>query len=365
MKLNQVVTILQAVSFKRLSLGAMTLSVLGSSVALVVPANAFESNLSHATNMTTLLAEAPSSTLSLAPTLQPGINRVTFESEGETLVGNLYLPATYQPGDKLPAVVISGSWTSVKEQMSGTYAQKLSEQGFAALAFDARYWGESGGNIPHYESAEAKIADIQNAVEYLKTLPAIDADRISGLGICAGAGYMAHAVAQDPDIKAFATVAAWLHDAPIVNSVYGAENVQQKLQAAREARALFEATGQVEYVPAYDREDQNAAMWGEVDYYANPQRGVIPEWANRFAVVSWADWLEFDAMVAASDIEVPSVFVHSDNSALPDSVRTFAANVAGESQLVWLEGNHDQFYDSESHVDQAVQSVADFFHQFQ
>jgi poly(3-hydroxybutyrate) depolymerase len=40
-------------------------------------------------------------------TLRPGENRVTFQSEGETLVGTLFLPVTYQPSDKLPAVVVA------------------------------------------------------------------------------------------------------------------------------------------------------------------------------------------------------------------------------------------------------------------
>ena len=39
--------------------------------------------------------------------------RVTFESGGQTLVGDLYLPDSYQDGDKLPGVIVSGSWTSV------------------------------------------------------------------------------------------------------------------------------------------------------------------------------------------------------------------------------------------------------------
>ncbi len=49
--------------------------------------------------------------------LKPGINQVTFQSEGITLVGNLYLPANYKSGDKLPAIVVAGAWITVKEQM--------------------------------------------------------------------------------------------------------------------------------------------------------------------------------------------------------------------------------------------------------
>jgi fermentation-respiration switch protein FrsA (DUF1100 family) len=47
--------------------------------------------------------------------LRAGVNRVSFSSDSETLIGNLYLPPNYQPAQRLPAVVVVGSLTSVKE----------------------------------------------------------------------------------------------------------------------------------------------------------------------------------------------------------------------------------------------------------
>jgi len=48
--------------------------------------------------------------------------RVTFNSEGETLIGNLFLPTSKIEGEKLPAVVVGGSWLTVKEQMASVSA---------------------------------------------------------------------------------------------------------------------------------------------------------------------------------------------------------------------------------------------------
>jgi fermentation-respiration switch protein FrsA (DUF1100 family) len=62
--------------------------------------------------------------------------RLTFQSGGETLVGNLYLPEGDEPAGLVVAV---GPLTSVKEQAAGTYAQAMAERGYAALAFDYRY----------------------------------------------------------------------------------------------------------------------------------------------------------------------------------------------------------------------------------
>src|SRR4029079_11061374 len=68
--------------------------------------------------------------------------RVEFESEGETVVGELHGP---EAGGRCPAAVLLGPLTSVKEQARGCYAQALARRGWAALSFDPRYFGESGG----------------------------------------------------------------------------------------------------------------------------------------------------------------------------------------------------------------------------
>jgi fermentation-respiration switch protein FrsA (DUF1100 family) len=65
-----------------------------------------------------------------------------FQSEGETLVGTLFLPEGSEP---VGVVVAVGPLTSVKEQAAGIYARAMAERGYSTLAFDYRYFGESGG----------------------------------------------------------------------------------------------------------------------------------------------------------------------------------------------------------------------------
>jgi fermentation-respiration switch protein FrsA (DUF1100 family) len=83
-----------------------------------------------------------------------------FLSEGETLVGNLFLPC--EQSKPASVVVAVGPLTSVKEQAAGTYAQGMAERGYAALAFDHRYFGESGGRPRQFENPVANIEDIKN-----------------------------------------------------------------------------------------------------------------------------------------------------------------------------------------------------------
>ena len=73
------------------------------------------------------------------------VKKVSFKNRyGISLVGDLYLPKNPQSA-KLAAIAVSGPFGAVKEQASGLYAQTMAERGFAALAFDPSYTGESGG----------------------------------------------------------------------------------------------------------------------------------------------------------------------------------------------------------------------------
>lgn len=291
--------------------------------------------------------------------LRPGINRVTFTSERDTLVGNLFLPASYAPGAKLPLIIVTGSWTTVKEQMPNLYARRLTDRGFATLTFDFRGFGESQGSPRQYESPARKTLDIANAAAFARGLPMADSGRVGGLAICASVGYMARAIADGAPIAAFATTAAWLHDPATVGIVYGGtEGVAQRMALARTAREKYERTGTVDYVAAYDPNDANAAMFFPLDYYASADRGAVPQWTNQFAVMSWSDWLTYDALAAAPSVTVPTLVVHSDDSALPDNVRRFYAALGGPKDLFWTQGAHIDFYDKDPYVAKVVDVVA-------
>jgi fermentation-respiration switch protein FrsA (DUF1100 family) len=287
---------------------------------------------------------------------------VTFESEGTQLTGNLFLPPEHTARTRVPGIVVTGSWTTVKEQMAGLYARRLAQAGFLTLAFDFRHWGASEGQPRQFESPEEKIRDIANAAAFLQARPEVDPEAVGALAICASAGYVAHAVARGAPFRSIALVASWLHDAATVPGIYGGDaGVARRIEAARAARLQFDRTGTVAYVPAYDPNDPDAAMFFPLDYYASDARGAVPEWTNRFAVMSWADWLTFDAIAAAPGVSAPTLMVHGDDAALPDNVRRFFAALAGPKHLFWTAGAQIDFYDREPQVGLAVDvAVAHF-----
>ena len=298
------------------------------------------------------------------------MNKVTFKSEGLNLVGNLFYPANFQNDKTYPALIISGSWTTVKEQMAGLYAQKLAAKGFITLAFDFRNFGESEGEPRFYENPALKMEDIKNAVSYLEGLEEVNASKIGAFGVCAGAMYTLMAASDDARIQSVVTAASWLHDAEAVKLFYGgAEGVHAKITAAQTAKANYAKDGVVDYIPTISTKDESAAMYGPYDYYLNPERGAIKEWsANKFALMSWEDWLTTDPMPTAQHLNCPTLMIHSDGAVLPQYTKNYFEKIASQDKaLHWMETSLESpfhqfnFYDQDEEVNEAVAEAAKWF----
>ncbi|WP_327070074.1 alpha/beta hydrolase [Kitasatospora sp. NBC_01302] len=290
------------------------------------------------------------------------LEKIVFTGSGGELVGNLFHPAAERSARPGPAVVVSGSWTTVKEQMAGGYAERLAEAGFRALAFDFHGFGESGGAPRELEEPERKSIDIAAAVDYLRSRADVAADRVGALGICAGAGYSAAAAARGAGLRSLAMVAPWLHDDELLLELYGgAEQVAARRERGAEAAVRYRESGEVRYVPAVSRDDQRAAMVGAFDYYLDESRGGLPQWTNRFAEMGWLGWLGFDAFAAVPGVTVPTVLVHSRDAAIPAGAERFHAELGAPKELHWLPGTQFDFYDDEATVTAALDRVLAHF----
>ena len=266
-------------------------------------------------------------------------------------------------------IVVAGSWTTVKEQMANIYAYKLAKRGFVALAFDFRNYGESEGQPRDYEVPTMKAEDIVSAASFLKRLPFVDKENIGGLAICASAGYMTAALLDNSKaIKAVNYIAPWLHNATIVNLIYGKDGVAHRLYQASQARAKFNKTGEVEYVPAVSTTNHDAAMYGDArtfDYYLNPARGAVKEWDNLFAVMAWKEWLEFDPIRYGVNVSTPTNIVHSQAAAIPIGTGEYYSRLRGPKHITWLDNvTQFDFYDQEPITTRATSLAVDWFNIF-
>lgn len=133
---------------------------------------------------------------------------------GIELAGDLYLPkGTNGP---LAAVAVAGPFGAVKEQCAGLYAEELASRGFAALAFDPSFIGESGGVARNVASPDINTEDFSAAVDFLSTQDFVDPEKMGILGICGWGGMALNAAAMDTRIKA--TVTSTMYDMTRVNA---------------------------------------------------------------------------------------------------------------------------------------------------
>jgi alpha-beta hydrolase superfamily lysophospholipase len=259
-------------------------------------------------------------------------------------------------------VVTTGPLTSVKEQATGAYAKALSERGFAALAFDHRTFGQSEGEPRQFEHPEGKADDVHAAVTAFGEDARTRDLNVVAVGVCAGAGYMARAVADDPRIRAFAGVAGYYSDATgFARS--SPEAYQAAIDRGRAAETRWRRTGEVETIPAVGPDGGDVAMplREAYEYYGTP-RGAVDNYTNGFAVQSLAFTTPFDAQEAAARIRVPFLLVHSENALAPPLARKFYAAMSTSRAQLWLESRGQiDFYDDPRLIEPAVDAIADRF----
>jgi hypothetical protein len=282
-----------------------------------------------------------------------------FRSEGETLVGNLFLPS--EQSKPAGVVVAVGPLTSVKEQAAGTYAQAMAERGYAALAFDYRYFGESGGRPRQFENPVANIEDIKNAAAALLADDRLAGLPLFGLGVCFGAGPMVRSVAEDARFRAFVGVAGVYTDSARTKAMMG-DAYQAAIDRGTAAERKWREIGEAESIPAVARDGGDVAMpLSEAYEFYGTRRGQVPNYLNRYAVQSSAYTVPFDARGAANAIAAPVLIVHSEQALAPDLAHAFYAAVKAPKHELWLQSQGQiDFYDDSKLIGLATDAVATF-----
>ncbi|WP_459715734.1 alpha/beta hydrolase [Actinophytocola sp. KF-1] len=259
--------------------------------------------------------------------------------------------------DRQPAVIVTGSWLTVKEQMADHYARALAARGYTVFTFDFAGFGESGGEPRQLEVPSRKIADITAAARYVSSLSYVRPG-VGYLGVCASAQYALAAIAGGAPIASFVSVAGWYHDTATVAPFYGgAAGVTDRVRRAEAALAEYRRTGAMPVVPAYESGNDRAGMFLELDYYADAARGAVPSWRNEMAEASWLYWLTFDGLSAADRVSAPTLLVHGDDCVLPANAKSVHDRLAGPRDLVWARGAQTDFYDQPEQVAQAVDAA--------
>ena len=306
--------------------------------------------------------------------------KVRFHNRyGIELAGDLYLPRG--AAGTLAAVAVAGPFGAVKEQCAGLYAEELAARGFAALAFDPSFIGESGGAARNVASPDINTEDISAAVDFLATRDGIDPEKIGILGICGFGGMALNAAAMDTRIKA--TVTCTMYDMTRVNA-------KGYFDAADSADARYETKKALNAQRAKDYQSGTYARAGGVvdplpedapffvkdyyDYYKTP-RGYTERSLNSNAgwnVTSSLSFLNMPILRYSNEIRSAVLVIHGDKAhscyfskdAFADMVRDNP--YAGNKELLLIPGAvHTDLYDRKDIIpfDKIQQFFQQYFHQ--
>jgi uncharacterized protein len=286
---------------------------------------------------------------------------ISFRSNGRLLLGHLYLPDQLAAGERLPAVVVVGPASSTKGQAPAVYSQRLSELGYAAIAFDHTSYGESEGTPRTDEDPFTKIEDIKNAATFLSHRPEVDAARIAAVGLCAGGGYAPAAAVADRRIKAVATVSG-LPD--LRATVIAAGDWQAIMSGAQDARESYEATGRATYVPFLA--DGQLDPWREngKKFYLT-DRNQDPNWRNQTLLWSYDKMIQFSALDTVELLApTPLLVIAGDQAETLGQSEAVYAKAKEPKELFLIQGGtHFDFYDQPEYVTPALAKIDVFFKQ--
>lgn len=124
---------------------------------------------------------------------------VTFLSEGTPCAAWLYRP---EDVENPPIVVLAHGFAAFRELRLDAYAARFAQAGYAALVFDYRFWGASGGQPRRILDIGAQQADWRAAIAYARSLDGVDTTRVVGWGSSFGGGHVLDLAAVDHALAA-------------------------------------------------------------------------------------------------------------------------------------------------------------------
>jgi alpha-beta hydrolase superfamily lysophospholipase len=129
-----------------------------------------------------------------------GRSGVSFSSGKVGLRGYLYLPEAAHDRP-VPCVVLCHGFSGTMDRLT-VHAERFAAAGVAALLFDYRNFGESGGEPRQLVEIAGQQEDIRAAVAFVRSRAEIDPDRVALWGNSLGGGHVVAVAADDPRIAA-------------------------------------------------------------------------------------------------------------------------------------------------------------------
>ena len=140
-----------------------------------------------------------------------GREEIRFDSGGEECAAWLFRPESID--GPVPCVVMGSGLSCVRDQGLDAFGERFAAAGLAALAFDYRHFGDSGGRPLSLVSGARQRADFRAALAAAAGLEGVDSGRLALWGYSLGGGNVQAVAMSDQRVAAAICVA------PVVSGV--------------------------------------------------------------------------------------------------------------------------------------------------
>jgi uncharacterized protein len=190
---------------------------------------------------------------------------------GEDMCAAWLYPAAGD-GAAAPIVVMAHGLSGTRRDGLGPFAERFAAAGIAALLFDHRGFGDSGGEADRFDPRR-QLDDWRAAIAFARSLPGVDAERVATFGSSMGGGNALAAAAGD------ARVAAVVSQVPFLD-MWRQAHRSSPLVTARMLLAALRG----KHLPAVGQPDEAAfinAPGGEAGWRHVVAIGEDSRWRNR------------------------------------------------------------------------------------
>jgi fermentation-respiration switch protein FrsA (DUF1100 family) len=274
---------------------------------------------------------------------------LAFPSCGETLKGAFLTPKGKT--GPLPTIVMAPGMSGVKEGSIMKYAEYFARGGFAVLAYDHIYFGESGGEPRQEVDPALQRRGYRDAITFISARPEIDAARLGIFGTSYSGGHVLEVAAHDRRVKCVVS------QIPAISGFKTFQRLPRTLQismlkAQDEDRVQRYAGKPPQTLKAVSEDPTElCAMPGQAayDYFMEQQR-IAPNWKNSLTLRSLDFYRGIDNAVFTpwiSPTPLLMIVALGDETVWPDLALDAFSQAKDPKKLVLLPGDHFSPYEEE------------------